>query len=446
MCKTSPVIKKYICYSRTSQSILQIIPSCLLEDQSISRLKVSKEDIDALKKFLLFKGNLCTYVINNSTTQEALVKALQSFFDYNSVAQVFLLVADMNRIAKETINQIRLLIEEASLHNEQPIQRSKFIYILLHFPSNMFYTHCYPTLFLEGWQHIYFDTIGEMQDEHCVDIQKWLSACLLEEPVVFLEDESNKDGDGFVKKHTMEFWLKECIHLISKLIAVKKTKDFPPIDPSEDDIQSYWHKIIFSFESDVIIMEKFYSFWQQKAMNELTFQAANASIYYSNCTLSKRVQAAVHSSFVKVSLFFLSIINKELALHSMLSCKTTKEIPSILVLTLYKDILKILPVPDTLEQLQLELNTMEQHICTKLLHVSSPNIPFFPAVFQAMENVINRSLKAVVKPVEINSHSEEEHMESWNVRNVNTPGSDVREAEMKSVIEKAIEIIGIHDV
>ena len=332
-----------------------------------------------------------THIISSIyTSQESLLKVYDSFFKC-PCSKALILVADMNKFSKETINQIRLLVEEAEMAACSKIMRhKKFVYFLLHFSSNLFYTHCYPTLFLEGWQHIYFDIIGEMQDEHCVDIQKWLNTCLLEKPF-----QLSSADEGFVSDSTMNAWLKECVPLISANVIIRQMKDFPSPTAKSIEIQSYWSKLLFHFSIGDIIKEKFDSFWHLQAVNEASFQAANyATIYRWNSSLSERIQSTVCTSFTQITLFLLHIVNQQLALHTVV--KLNPADPGI---KLFKEFFHLIPLPDTLEEIQLKINILAQQSDTSCLQMSSFKFPFFLTVYEAMRNVLNTSFRAVVHSI-----------------------------------------------
>ena len=101
----------------------------------------------------------------------------------------------MQETKKQMVNHIRIMVEQAEGNPLHPhvstapqgtrhyclIWRSviictplsslqKLFVLLLHFPPSMFYDRCYPALFLNGWDHHYFDSL-QPEPEGIVDIR-----------------------------------------------------------------------------------------------------------------------------------------------------------------------------------------------------------------------------------------------------------------------------------
>ena len=103
-------------------------------------------------------------------------------------------VINMQETKKQMVNHIRIMVEQAEGNPLHPhvstapqgtrdycLWRSiiictplsslqKLFVLLLHFPPSMFYDRCYPALFLNGWDHHYFDSL-QPEPEGIVDIR-----------------------------------------------------------------------------------------------------------------------------------------------------------------------------------------------------------------------------------------------------------------------------------
>ena len=338
-----------------------------------------------------------TYVITSTTSQQNINHILKQFFD-SETSEVLVLVADMNELSKDCISHVRLLIEEKEARCK--IKTNKLIYVLLHFSSNMFYTHCYPSIFLNGWQHIYFDTIGEAKADSHIDIQKWLTYCLLKQKGSSIEHIASHTEPYFVTKSIMITWLHNLLPNILISIGIQKTKDIDEVCKKKT-IRDCWYLLLFGFNnmiSDVII-ERFSYFWQQDATNKLSQQAASYSMkYHSSRTLSNTIKTTVESSFKDIVLYLLSIINDTMAIHTVLKCN---EDNTDCVVSLFCQLLSVLPIPKSMEEIKLQLHEFNQRREHSKSNISSPRFPFFISVFQSMEAILNKALNLVISTVTI---------------------------------------------
>ena len=347
--------------------------------------------------FLIDTELLYTYVITSTTSQQNINHILKQFFD-SEQSEVLVLVADMKEQSKDCISHVRLLIEEKEARCE--VKTNKFIYILLHFSSNMFYTHCYPSIFLSGWQHIYFDTIDEAKADSHIDIQKWLTYCLLQQKGSSIE---HIIETCLVPKAIMITWLHNLLPNVSMSIGIQKTKDIDKLCKNKT-IRDCWYQLLFGFNNMIsdVIMERFSYFWQQDTTNKLIQQAANYSMkYHSSHTLSNTIKTTVESSFKDVVLYLLSIINDTMAIHTILKCN---EDSTNCVISLFCQILSILPIPKSMEEIKLQLHEFNQQREHSMSNISSPRFPFFISVFQSMETILNKALNLVISTVTIDDN------------------------------------------
>ena len=88
-----------------------------------------------------------------------------------------LIVINMQYSTVEIVNHLRIMIEEAEAQFHSSEELNKLFVVLLHFPPEMFFNHCYPSLFLSGWDHYYLDTIAPPEEKGVIDICQWFSHC-----------------------------------------------------------------------------------------------------------------------------------------------------------------------------------------------------------------------------------------------------------------------------
>ena len=385
--KDCKVARKFLCYTRTSPAVLELIPMQFVSSSG------TEEEQKKLKDFFEMESDLFyTYIITKATSQEKLNSFLRRFFSCNS-SHVLLLSADMNKLSKDTINHTRLLIEEAE--RMQSLKATKIIFLILHFPTNMFYSHCYPSIFLRGWRHIYMDMIGQTETTS-TDVEEWLRICLL-------PSSENPSDDhepvSFVRDSILTSWIKEWLPMISNSIHIQCTEDFP----GSREIKECWSDLLFKVKADSVIKSRFNTYWQQNTMYELSLQAANYAItYQSTCTLSSTIEATIQSSFKNFVLFFLSVINQNMTMHTVLSqMDEEKERPGDVVQPFLR-LLSVLHLPKSLKEIRLKLTVLKHQD-----HLSSdrkslvPRFPFFPIVFETIEALVNKAMSSIARPLEL---------------------------------------------
>ena len=101
---------------------------------------------------------VCNY--SRAITQSVLEKQVKDFISKPDM-EVFLFVASMHGLQKDMkkiLNHVRIIIESEEAQVESQQQQQLFV-LLIHFPPVMFFSACYPTLFLNGWDHHYLDSL-----------------------------------------------------------------------------------------------------------------------------------------------------------------------------------------------------------------------------------------------------------------------------------------------
>ena len=385
--------------------------------------------------FLIDTLLLYTYVITSATSQQNINRILKQFFD-SEQSEILVLVANMNELSKDCINHVRLLIEEKEARSK--IKANKLIYVLLHFSSNIIYTHCYPSLFLNGWQHIYLDTIGEAKADSHIDIQKWLTYSLLKQKESSIEHITSSHTEScLVTKSIMITWLHNLLPNVSVSIGIQKTKDIDKLCGNKT-IHDCWYHVLFGFDNKIsnAIMKRFSYFWQQDAINKLSQQAASYSMkYHSSRTLSSTIKTTVESSFKDIVLYLLSIINHTMAIHTILKCK--EDSTDCAAVNLFCQILSILPIPKSMEEIRLKLHEFNQRCDHSRSDISSPRFPFFIYVFQSMETILNKALNLVISTVTIDDNQQNNRSDLLGLEGVT---NTIAKNEADAVINKMKEI------
>jgi len=248
-----------------------------------------------------YENNLTRQVFNQ--VQELVVCKLESAHSQQSVReilkefteskkQVILLLANMQEVSKNAINHLRVMIEEASIAEastvEAPIAeastaeastpeastaetstaeehcRPKLFLILLHFPPAKFSTACYPSLFLEGWNHFYLDTIAHGYSHGIIDSVEWFHMSR------FPTEQSVIEDSFFLM---LKDYLPQSIpHVVSRLsFGSDSSRAFNrPMKPLE---RSETLHTLFATDVGDALCHHFRSYWKAEVMTEYLHRA-----------------------------------------------------------------------------------------------------------------------------------------------------------------------------
>ncbi|XP_019858199.1 PREDICTED: uncharacterized protein LOC100640592 [Amphimedon queenslandica] len=382
--KNVQVVKKFLCYTRTSPVLLELIPAHFYIK---SRTEEEEKDQQLLAEFFEMNSDqIYTYIITKLTSQEKLNTILNHFF--LSSCTILLLSADMNELHKDTINHTRLLIEEAELTRKE-LNANKLIFLILHFPTNMFYSHCYPSIFLSGWRHIYMDMIGQTKTTTNTNVEEWLKICLLRKNTT-----KTVKTKSFVPDSILNLWIEEWLPMIANSIPIQYINDFS----SEADAKNCWKNLLIDLKVDSVIKKRFNSYWQKSTMYELSHHAANYVVtYHSTCSLSSTIEATIQSSFKNFVLYFLFMINQNMAMHTVMGQGDGESFVDP-----FLKILSVLPLPKSLEEIRLELTVLNYPVLLSFDRKNIvPHFPFFPVVYKSIEALVNKALCSVLEPLEL---------------------------------------------
>ena len=172
------VPNKLLCFSRSSSliqsSIFDEFPIDGKSVEDLERLVFSYPHVEegCLRDLDL---RLRVTKVTNSTTQSSITSKLKLFCTSETL-EVMMLVINMQHFSVKIVNHLRIMIEEAEVLYPKEIKDiPKLFVVFLHFPPEMFFSHCYPSLFLFNWDHYYLDTIAPSEENAVIDISQWFS-------------------------------------------------------------------------------------------------------------------------------------------------------------------------------------------------------------------------------------------------------------------------------
>ena len=387
-------LKKLVCFTRSS-AVLHSIPSsypastCLDENSrkliehfiwpteneviicKLSSLMTQQMVTDLLMEFMDIKKDL------NQKTQANLSKAPQK--------KILLIIANMENTKKRIINHLRLLIE-----NVKGGTAPRVCVLLLHYPPSMLTGACYPSLFLQTWDHYYLDTIG-YPDDVVLNAQKCLTLCC--------GSRFEKEGEAMINMKLVV----EKLFIKPEALAALLTSSVPiptmrngifntSMSPSQR-IQVYT-KLLNMPQLKVALCEIFCSYWTPKSLTQ-QLEVASYQLYHktSSLSMSDSLISEFKSKFMDFLSYMVTFVNQEYGLDILLCESTPKEI-----INLYSDLLSCfgpsLPPLSRLKYISKE--NVEELMSPKKLSIKH-TFPFFGVVYRKFETIMNFSHEEACK-------------------------------------------------
>lgn len=315
------------------------------------------------------------YKLSSLQSRTSVHEMLADFVN-SDTAEVCVLLANMQETTPKTINHVRVMIEEAEL--QTPSQRCKMFVLLLHFSPVQFFQHCYPVLFLRGWDHCYLDTIAHnVEEDNVVDIYDWLSKCCfpdLDKP------------DALQNRQALDQLLYQIVPMLSARVYFgnKNDKSFNAAMNAAERSKAI--KILL-YEKGLgdILCERFLAYWKPSALVQFLKRAATISKEReSTLNITDSVQTQFKALFTCFCIYMLTRANEDYNLDIVYESLSSN------VQTLFVCIFKIFPVPK-LDELSVRSN----YLTPVKPSVLSPNFPFFNFVYNLLEKQVDLSINTL---------------------------------------------------
>ena len=335
---------------------------------------------------------LCKVSLGHS--QHKLEKLLDRFV--NSDCHMLLLIVNMQEITKKMVNHLRIMIEEAE---NKRLNTNKLFVLLLHFPPVMFFSPCYPSLFLQGWGHHYLDTVasGTLTTEGVkavVNIKEWFYySCFPHSSL------SSADDDHMVA--ALEELLAETVPIITSRVSFIIIQNGTTGVMNASQRTQFLKQLLYEKKLGKLLVTKFRSYWTPKVMVE-HIQKVSKLMYAQESTLNitDSIQSIIRSTFFDFLVYLFSRMNQKLYLSIILDPGCPPVIEDLFI--------KLMPtigVPD-LTQLKVLCTTLRpDYQPNKVAH--SPRFPFFVYIYDTVEKIIDESREEVHQ--RLNSLDSSEH-------------------------------------
>ena len=360
---------KLICYTRSS-SLIHTLPATYPHSSTMNRHKL-------VRSLIFEEANLLQISRLSSLQSQTSVQEMLAEFVNSDTAEVLVLIANMQETAPKTINHVRVMIEEAELQTSG--QHCKLFVLLLYFSPVQFFQHCYPALFLRGWDHCYLDTIAHHVDDNVVNIYDWLTNCCFQD--------LNKPATPHCGEALTNYLYQIVVPMLSARVRFgnKKGNSFNSAMNVADRSKAI---IVLLREKGLgdILCEKFLDYWKPNTLVKFLKRAATVSKEReSTLNITDSVQTQFKALFACFCIYMLAHANEDYNLDIVYA-----ESPSTTLHALFVSIFKILPVPK-LEELSARSNYLTQAKPSVL----PPNFPFFHFVYNSLEELVDISIKTV---------------------------------------------------
>lgn len=303
-------------------------------------------------------------------SQDVLQDHIKRFIE--SDCEVFIIIINSQQIHKKMINHLRIMIEAEE--RQSRIWRKLFVLLFQICPQE-FYTTVYPSLFLQGWDHHYLDSIASVKltpsglKKHVVDIELWFQlTCLQTSENTLLNDRLNQ-------------LLKEAIPVVASKLDIPTSKHFSAtVDASSKTV---FVERLFSGDKETvgeILLKKFCLLWNPTLMADYIDSAANTG-YSTKSTLNiiETVETTFRFLFFDFLIYMLSCIgaglNLDWVFDSKLKCSAE---------CLFYEIIECFPCP-ALYLLPTYCSTLRTHL---MYSKKNRLFPFFSEISEAMNKVV----------------------------------------------------------
>ena len=351
---------KILCFSRTTSFLFESLPH---EFFAFSSNESKHENRKKLKR--MFPNieddtidTMCILQVLQNSIGSDINRKVKKFLVFENYS-LFIMLVNVQEISKETINYLRIIIEEL----EFELNEHKHFILLLHFPSEDFYTHCYPTLFLDGWNHCYLDAIAPSEKTGVIDLKSCFQYCFQ------IEIPANL---SFMEK-TVEVLLDTEVSIISAArigtLQCKSEANFASM--------SSLLSLAGNYSIGNSLKVKFCQQWTPSKMMQLLQQAANSAILQEyTLNMTDAINTLLKSSFYNFMHYMVTILNKHGALRLLVSDIAYK------FLRLIQLQIEHYPIPKSSAEMKIKSTVKDS------ASHSFSYFPFFNIIYDAIEDFL----------------------------------------------------------
>ena len=322
------------------------------------------------------------YKVTSLTTQEIFAELLNRF-NRNRTQDILVLIVNVDDVPLMAINHMRVLIEEKEAFSSEQ-NNVKLYVVLVHFSPQYFFNHCYPSYYLNGWDHFYLDTFG--LDYASVDIHKWFSQCY-----IHCDD---KTPTSFMEPTFLLGLLKDALPIVAPCIDLRDIKGHKL---SSRDKNSLLHEFLSVRGIGQLLGELFRRYWEPSVMTDISDKVSKLGRCEFSFSITDSVNTIIRSSACDFLLYILSLMN-EYQVVNIVVCSGEK----LAIKNLALNILSMYPIPKDLSDLKIQSIRFGQINSRTHCSTISFSFPFFLFVYDIVEELLSkcwRDTKSLVEPV-----------------------------------------------
>lgn len=299
---------KLICFTRESA----LIHGCPQEYDPNSHPKNGSHNlIPVINEYIWDKDKVMLVKLSVVHSQDVLQELLNRFFQ--SDLEVFVMIINSQQIHRRMTNHLRIMIEdEERLSGDH----RKIFILLFQISPQDYYTSVYPTLFLQGWDHHYLDSIAPVKwtkggpQVHVVNMELWFELTCLQ---------------GY--KH--ESWNDTVNQLLKEAVPVVTSKlDIPTSDIFSSKVNAFTkslfiERLLIGDKKKVgnVLVQKFCHLWNPQQIAEYIDSAANAGCSTkSTLNMIETLETTFRFLFFDFLVYMLSYIGAGLSLDLIFNC------------------------------------------------------------------------------------------------------------------------------
>ena len=322
--------------------------------------------------------------VSKALSQRAIQEKLEAFVS-SDTHEVILFIADMQAISIRTINHLRMMIEHAESEKRCNLMPKLFA-LLLHFPPRMFFSACYPSLFLSGWEHCYLDSISHGVTVGTVDIKEWFSTCC-SSPTTNQPNTTDKDTLLLLFKY---FFPQTIATVVSRVAFGLDNKRLRPFNHEMTPLERS-QAIKQLSDTDIgmklihILCQRFRSYWCPEVMTEYLHRAVSfAQRGETGLNISDSIQSIIFSHFLDFLVFMFSQMNENYNLDILFEPNSPK---SQVAKEVYLEITSVLPIPQKLSKLKLVSSIQQDHLNVGTV-VGNYKFPYYNLVSNGIAEIV----------------------------------------------------------
>ena len=342
------------------------------------------------------------FKITSLTTQEKLSLQIKGF-NKKTYEEVLVLVANVEDVSLNTINHIRIMIEEFEV--TQPASVPKLFVLLLHFPPRLFFNHFYSSYYLHGWDHYYLDTVGAGSTSTSINIQKWFSQCCAEPDTMVAPG-------SFMEANYLNSLLSEALPLVAPHISLKGCSDSElAASRSLGSKINHLNELLFTRGLDKVVFTHFTSYWTPSVMIAISEQAANlARLLESTLSITDAVNTIVKSYFYEFLLYILSLLNDCQSIMIVINSDVESPVEDLAL-----SVMSNYPIPRNLSELKMQSIRIGKRGATKDGTQPKFSFPFFRFVYKLIEEQLNQCRRELAEQIAFVSSEDQGSIDSLDV-------------------------------